>query len=35
MSRPIGSACCDNDVSWDEKGRTVCEECGDVCEVIV
>jgi hypothetical protein len=38
MSRPLGSECCDNEVTLiskpGEKDRFVCEECHQECEVV-
>jgi len=38
MSRPLGSACCDNEVNLiNEAGtpsRFACVECGQECEVV-
>jgi hypothetical protein len=38
MSRPLGSACCDNEVTLisnpGELDRFTCNECHEVCEVV-
>lgn len=38
MSRPLGSACCDNEVTLiskpGENDRFTCNECHEVCEVV-
>lgn len=38
MSRPLGSECCDNEVTLISKpgelDRFTCNECHEVCEVV-
>lgn len=39
MSRPLGSACCDNEVTmiseFPEPDRFTCNECGQECEIVL
>jgi len=35
MSQPVGSACCNNTVTYVDLNTSTCDDCGEVCEVIL